>query len=59
MVKENKLKKRLFEEVKDFRIPTRDNKSHPMLRVPGTGQARWDPWIGRWVVGKLSYEESE
>jgi len=23
---------------------------HPMIKVPGTGQAGWMPWCGRWVV---------
>jgi hypothetical protein len=23
---------------------------HPLIKVPGTGQARWDATIARWVV---------
>lgn len=32
------------------------DRKHPILKVPGTGLARWDKYIGRWVVGRLSYE---
>lgn len=25
-------------------------RPHPMIKVPGTGQASWNPWNGRWEV---------
>jgi hypothetical protein len=40
----------------DFRVPKGTNVRHPVLRVPGRKNYRWDPWIERWVIGKLSYE---
>lgn len=26
------------------------NPTHPMIQVPGTGQASWDAQLERWVV---------
>jgi hypothetical protein len=42
----------------DFRIPPRTYEQHPVRKVPGRSNYRWDPWIERWVVGRLSYESA-
>lgn len=40
-----------------FSVKIKENP-HPILNVPGTGSARWDPYIGRWVVGKRTYDRT-
>lgn len=27
-----------------------ESDRHPLRKVPGTGRATWDSWMGRWVV---------
>lgn len=34
----------------------KSEKPHPLRAVPGEGQARWDDFIGRWVVGRTTRE---
>lgn len=37
-------------------LPVGNSKPSPLLKVPGTGLARWDKYLGRWVVGPLTLE---